>query len=79
MYFVVNIVFVKYLDQIDNLTETVDVPIMKNKTTFEQTLPISLNASKDDSELLMTTKTMKDFIHQYDHKKEIFDLTERHE
>ena len=47
----VNIAFVNYLHQIDNLTETIDIPILRNKTTFKQTLPLSLNASKFDSEL----------------------------
>ena len=62
MYFMVNTAFVKYLDQIDNLTETLEFPILKNKTTFEQTLPISLNVSKFDSELLTAPRTLKDFI-----------------
>ena len=39
MYFTVNIAFVNYLDQIDNLAETINVPILKIKTTFKQTLP----------------------------------------
>ena len=63
----------------DNLTESLKVPILKNKTTFKQTLPLSLNISKFDSELLAAPKTLKDFIHQYKHKKEIFDLKERHD
>ena len=79
MYFTVNIAFVNYLDQIDNLTETINVPILKNKTTFEQTLPISLKASKFDSELLTAPKPLKDCIHQCNSKKEIFDLNERHD
>ena len=79
MYFIVNIAFVNYLDQIDNLIEIINVPILKNKTTFKQTLPISLKASKLDLELLIASKTLKDFIHQYNCKKDIFDLTERHE
>ena len=72
MYFMVNTAFVNYLDQIDSLTETINVPILKNKTTCEQTLPISLNASKFDSELPTAPKTLKDFSYQYDHKKGIF-------
>ena len=79
MYFKVNTGFINYLDQIDNLTETLDDPILKNKTTFEQTLPLYLNASKFDSELLTTPKMLKDFVHQYKCKKEIFDLKERHD
>ena len=74
-----NTAFVNYMDQRDNLTETLEVPILKNKTTFKQTLPICLNTSKFDSELLLAPKALKDFIHQYKHKKEIFDLIERHD
>ena len=50
-----------------------------DKTTFKQTLQISLNASKFDTELLTAPKTLKDFIHQYQCKKEIFDLEDRHD
>ena len=48
MYLMVNAAFVNYLHQIDNLTITLEYPILKNKTTFKQTLPISLNISKLD-------------------------------
>ena len=48
MYFMVNTAFVNYLDQFTNLTESLKFPIIKNKTTFEQSLPISLNVSKFD-------------------------------
>ena len=51
---------------------------MKNKTTFEQTLPISLNVSKFDSELLMAPRMLKYFIYKYKHKTEISDLEEMH-
>ena len=69
MYFMVNTAFVNYLDQIDNLTEPLEFPIQKNKTIFEQTMPISLNVSKFDSELLTAPKILKDFIHQYNCRK----------
>ena len=75
----VNIAFVNYLDQIDNLTEILEFPILKNKTTFEQTLPISLSVSKLDSELLTPLKILKDFIQHHNCRKEIFDLNERHD
>ena len=79
MYFTVNITFVNYRNHIDNLTETLEFPILKNKTTFEQILPISLNVSNFDSELLPAPRTLKDFIHQYKCKKEILDLEERYD
>ena len=78
VYFTVNLALVNYLDQLDNLTDTLEAPILMDKTTFEQTLPIFLNASKFESELLTTPKMLKDFVHQYHHEKEIFDLQERH-
>ena len=79
MYFTVITAFVNYLDQRDNLTESFEFPILKGKTTFEQILLISLNISKFDTPLLTAPKTLKDFIHQYKCKKEIFDLEERHD
>ena len=59
------------------MTDTLEFPILKNKTTFEQTLSVSLNVSKFNSDLLTAPRTLKNFIHQYNHKKEIFDLNER--
>ena len=73
MYFMVNTAFVNYLD---NLTESLKFPILLNRTTYEQTLPISLEPF--DSDLLQTPMILKDFIHQFWNKKEIFDLKERH-
>ena len=35
--------------------------------------------SKFNSELLTAPNKLKEFIHQYNHKKEIFDLKERHD
>ena len=53
-------------------------PILLNRTTYEQTLPISLKSIEFYSELLKAPKTLKDFLHQFKHKGEIFDLQERH-
>ena len=75
----VNTAFINYLDQTDNLSESLRFPMPKNKTTFKQTLPISLNISKFDSELQTAPKNLKDFIHQYKHKKQNFYLNERHD
>ena len=74
----VNTAFANNLIQLDNLTDSLEFPILKDKTTFEQTLLISLNISKFDTSLLTAPQTLKDFIHQYKCKKEIFDLKERH-
>ena len=48
----VNTAFDNYLDQISNLRETLETPILMDKTTLQQTLPISLNISNLDMELL---------------------------
>ena len=79
MYFMVNTAFVNYLDQFLNLTETLEFPIIKNKTTFEQALPISLNISEFNSNLLTASSNLKDLIHQFTCKKAIFDLKEGHD
>ena len=73
-----NTAFVNYLDSLDNLTDSLKSPILMNRATLEQTLPFSLNVSKFDSELLAAPLTPKDLVHQYHHKKEIFDLKKRH-
>ena len=77
MYFMVNTAFVNYLEQLTSLTESLEFPILKNKTTFKQTLPISLNMYKFDSELLTMPRNLKDIIYQYNHKNEI--LKKRHD
>ena len=35
MHFTVSTAFINYLDQFLNLTESLEFPIIKNKTTFE--------------------------------------------
>ena len=62
MYFTVNTAFSNYLDQFSSLTESLEFPIIKSKTTFKQTLPISLNVSKFDSNLLTASGDLKNFI-----------------
>ena len=79
MYSMVNTAFIYNLDQFPNLTECLEFPIIKSKTAFKQTLPISLNMSKFDSNLLTASSNLKDVIHQYTHKKGVFDMIERHD
>ena len=75
----VNTAFVNYLDKFPNLTEFLEFPIIRNKTTFEQTLTISLNISKFDPTLLTASSNLKEFINSYTNHKEILDLQERHD
>ena len=78
MYFMVNMAFTNYIDQY-NLTEELDFPILTNKTTSEFTLLVYLNKSKFNDFLLSAPQTLKDYIAQYKHEKEIFDLKERYD
>ena len=78
MYFTVNTAFVNYLDSFDNLTNSLKFPILLNRITYKQTVPISLKSFDFDSEFLKVPKTLKDFVHQFWHKKEKFDLYEWH-
>ena len=79
MYFTVNTAFVIYLDEFPNWTESLEFPLVKARTTFEQTLPISLNISMFDPTLLIASSNLKEFINSYTNHKEIFDLQERHD
>ena len=73
----VNAAFVNYLDSLDNLTDSLKFPILLNRPTYEQTLPISLKSFDFESDFLKTPKSLKDFVHQSWHKKEISDLQQR--
>ena len=64
--------FFNYLDQFPNLTESLEFPIIRNKTTSEQVLPISLSISKFEPTLLTASSDLKEFIHRYTNNKEIF-------
>ena len=78
MYFMVNAASVSYLDSLDNFTDTLKAPILWNRTTYEQTSPISLSPPAFDSRLTTVAKTLKDYVHQIWQKRESFDLQERH-
>ena len=75
MYFLDNTAFIYYLD---NLIYSLKVPILLNQTTHEHTLPISLQSLDFDPNLLKSPKPLKDFVHTFQHKKEIFDLQKWH-
>ena len=73
-----NTAFTNYIDQF-NLMEELKAPILTNKTTLEFTLPFFLNKNTFDDTLLSTLLTLKEYIGQYKHEREIFDLKERHD
>ena len=73
MYFAVNLAFVNFFD---NLTRSLGVPIIRNWTTQEQSLAISLEPFEMNASLLTASKTLKGFVNQFRHKREIQDLQE---
>ena len=70
--------FTNYLNEF-NLMKEVEMPIFKNKCPSEITLPVFLNKSTFDETLLSAPLTLKEYVAQYKHDKENFDLKERHD
>ena len=79
MYFTINTAFANYLGMFPNFTESLPVPLIKNRTTYKQILLINFNISGFDKSLLHKSTNLKDIINSYTTRKEIFDLQERHE
>ena len=73
MYFTVTLSFVSYFDK---MIETLGIPILRNWTTKEQMLPISVESFEINASLLNTLKTLKDFVHQFKNKKKVLELLE---
>ena len=67
-----------FFNYFDNLTDSLNTPILQNWTTQEKILPIYLQSVEFNSSLLQMPKMLTDFIHQYKCKKEIFDLQKGH-
>ena len=57
MYFTVNLAFVDYLDQ---LKETIDMPVIRNWTNQKQIVPMALKSFEINSSLLQAPKTLKE-------------------
>ena len=79
MYFTINTAFANYLEMFPNLTESLQCPLIKNRTTYEQILPDNLSLSGFDKTLLHASTNLKDFLNNYIKREVIFDLQERHE
>ena len=62
MYFTVNLVFIDYLEE---LNETITVPINRNWTSVKQSLPISLESFQLNSKLIHAPVMLRDFLEQY--------------
>ena len=76
MYFTINMAFANYLDMLPNLTDPFQ--LIKDRTTYEQPLPMKLSIPNFYSSLQHVPTNLKNFMHDYVKHKEIFDLKERH-
>ena len=76
MYFKINLAFTNYLDMLPNLTGS--LPLIKDRTRYEQPLPLNLNISNVESSLRHAPTKLKDFMNVYIKNTEIFDLQQWH-
>ena len=75
MYFTINMAFTNYLDILPNLT----IPaLIRDRTTYEQPLPVNVTLPVFDSSLQDAATNLKNFMHSYAKQKEIFDFEQRH-
>ena len=76
MYFTINLAFTNYLDMLPNMTDS--VPLIKDKTWYEQPLSIHLNIPHYDNSLYYRPTRLRDFMTNYfNNSEEIFDLQQR--
>ena len=74
MYFAVNLAFANYLDQLD---ETIDIPIERNWTHQVHVLPISIEPFQMNQNLLLATKILKEYITQYQENRKSLNIKEK--
>ena len=74
MHFIVNLAFVDYLDQ---LKETIDMPVIRNWTNQEQILPVALKSFEINSSLVQAPRMLKEYVNQYREKRKLLDLQEK--
>ena len=70
MYFIINTAFANYLEMFSNLTDSQKFLLIKNRTMYEQILPVNLSVSDFDKSLLHASTNLKDFIYSYANRKE---------
>ena len=76
-YFTINLAFTNYLDILPNMTDS--LPLIRDRTRFEQPLPLKLSIPHFDNSLRHRITKLKDFMTNYVKKdKEIFDLQQWH-
>ena len=74
IYFTVNLAFANYLDQLD---ETIDVPIASNWMHQMHVLPISIEPFYMSQSLLQAPKTLKEYTNQYQENRKLLDIKEK--
>ena len=75
MYITINLAFTNYLDMFPNLTDS--LTLIRDKTSYEQPLPIHLNVPHYDNSLNNRPTKPKDFLNNYiytNDNKEFFNL-----
>ena len=68
--------FINYLDMLPNVTTP--STLIKDRTKYEQPLPINLSILTFDSSLTHAPTNLKSFMYNYAKNKESFDLKQRH-
>ena len=71
MYFTVNLAFVNYFD---DAVGDLGIPILKNWTTQEQILPISIETFEISPSLPSAPKTLKELVNQYKNNQKILEI-----
>ena len=62
MYFTVNLAFIDYLEQLNN---TLTIPINRNWTNVKQPIPITLDSFQISSKLMHVPMMLKEFMEHY--------------
>ena len=76
MYFTINMAFINYLHMLPNVINP--LTLIKDRTTYQQPLPINLSIPSFESSLTHASTNLKSFMHDYAKNKEIFDVQQRH-
>ena len=74
IYFTINLAFMNYFDDI---IEELGIPVLRNWTTQEQILPLSIETFEISPNLLNAPKTLRDLAIQYQNKRHILDQKEQ--
>ena len=61
MYFTINTAFANYLEMFPNLTDSLPIPLIRNRTMYEQVLPVTLSVPEFDRSVLHVSTNLKRF------------------